>query len=177
MSFSGLGLSAKPDFDPWVDGSKLIVPVGKALPNRCVTCGQPAQKSFKRKFTSSPSGTTPFMLGGIIGLLVTSRNKETFSLAVPLCPQHEASFKQRRQAALIALCAGVAISGIAIFVQRPVLFLAGIVLAAGGGLASSVVKPCPRLKAILINESLAEFEGASENFLSQMKAGGDSNPK
>jgi hypothetical protein len=170
MSSSGLGLSPKPDLAPWIDGSKLIVPVGKSLPNRCVACGQPAQKTIRRKFTSSPNTTTGYMLGGIVGLLAASKHKETFSLAVPLCPEHEGTFRQRRQIALITLCAGMVIFGIAILLRQPVLFLLGIVLAAGGGVALGVVKPCPRLKATLINDSLAEFDGASANFLNQMRA-------
>jgi hypothetical protein len=76
MSLSGLGLSPKADFDPWVDGNKLIVPVGKTLPSRCITCGQPAQKTFKRKFTHSPNGSIAFLLGGIIGSLVASRDTD-----------------------------------------------------------------------------------------------------
>jgi hypothetical protein len=49
------------------------------------------------------------------------------------------------------------------------MFFAGVLLAVGGLVAVLVIKPCPRLKATMINDSLAEFEGASENFLNQIK--------
>ena len=71
MSFSGLGLSPKADFDPWVDGNTLIVPVEKSLPNWCVVCGQPAQKSFTRDFICYPSEMSSF-LSGILGVLPAS---------------------------------------------------------------------------------------------------------
>lgn len=51
-----------------------------------------------------------------------------------------------------------------------VLFLVGLTMVLVGVVAVALIKPCPGIRATLINDSLAEFVGVSPKFLEQMKA-------
>lgn len=174
MGLTGLGLAPKPDYDPWVDGKTLIVPRGKSLLNRCVACGEPAQVTHRREFTYYPNEAASFLggiLGGIPGWFASTNAKETFSLEIPVCVQHETSFRRRRRISAIVLAVAILLFVLGVYLSRPVLSLSGFLIAPLAGAVFAYIKPCPRLRATLINDSLAEFSGASSGFLNQVKTG------
>ena len=148
------------------EGGTLVVSANAPLPARCVRCRVPSSRALDKTFYWH----TPWLgLMGIIVALVVSRKMEVI---VPLCERH---WSRRRlllwtgRLALIASFAAIFALGDMVgswgwaFLAWLLLFFGGLVLI--DHLDVKVLRPS------YIDDEVARFDGACEEFLSYLASG------
>ena len=154
------------------DGSKLVVPHGAQLPDRCVKCNAPAHGfRLRRRLTWLHPAYLLLLFGGLIFYAIASAvASKSAEIHVGVCPKHR---KQRLQAIIggwsLGLSGAILMPWLAISLGSWWIALVGVAMLLvgmfGGILVARLVSPSR------IDDSRAWLSGASLEYLNELPAG------
>jgi hypothetical protein len=154
------------------EGSKLVVPHGAQLPDRCVKCNAPAHGfRLQRRLTWLHPAYLLLLFGGLIFYAIAAAvASKTAEIQVGVCPKHR---KQRLQAIVggwaLGLSGAILLPWLAISLEVWWIALVGVVMLLvgmfGGIMVARLVRPSR------IDDHQAWLSGVDREYLNELPAG------
>jgi hypothetical protein len=154
------------------EGSKLVVPHGAPLPDRCVKCNAPAHGfRLRRRLTWLHPAYLLLLFGGLIVYAIASAvASKSAEIHIGVCPKHR---KQRLQAIVggwaLGLSGAILMPWLAISLQVWWIALVGLGMTLvgifGGIIVARLVSPSR------IDDSRAWLSGVGREYLNELEAG------
>jgi len=154
------------------EGSKLVIPHGAPLPDRCVKCNAPAHGfRLRRRLTWLHPAYLLLLFGGLIFYAIAAAlASKSAEIQVGVCPEHR---KRRLQAIIggwtLGLSGAILMPWLAITLGSGWIALGGVGMALvgmfGGILVARLVRPSR------IDDNQAWLSGVDREYLNELSAG------